>query len=145
MTTPIYSFAVITPPPATLGPGETAIRITESTSTQNLHVAASVACTPGSDGNPVVAARVRVILPDGTPATDVNGNTVQTRFGVSVTPALLVQCTDLPTLQKCVLMTALGGDPGVLAPDPAVAANASIINRALSALSIQPVSVAALL
>ncbi|MDE2101224.1 MAG: hypothetical protein KGL39_28520 [Patescibacteria group bacterium] len=145
MSTPVYSFALITPPPPGLLLGETAIKITQSGSSENLHVAARIACSSGSDGNPVVTAFVRVILPTGAPALDANGVPCSTQFGVSATPALITQCTNLAELQKCVLMTALGGDSGALAVSASVAANASIINRALARLALQPVSVASLL
>lgn len=145
MSTPVYSFAVIPGTTPGLSNNETAIKITESGSTQNLHVAASVTTTAGSDGNPVVIARVRVIMPNGSPALDSNGNPVLTRYGISATPAIVTACTNMAGVEKAVLMVALGGACAPLVVDAATAARASIINRALTALALQPVSVASLL
>lgn len=140
-----YSVSLLSPQPSGLLAGETALKISQDTSSENLHVAASVKVLPGSDGNPVVLASVRVILPDGSPAQDPNGNTCATQYGISVTPAVLAECTNLTTVQKCILMVALGLPFAPLTVDATVASNASIINRALAALANAPVNVASLL
>lgn len=138
------SYAVISPQPAGLQPGETAVTLDTGD-----HVAVSAVCgVQDGSGNVSVTAAARVINADATGKLDANGKAITSGFSHSTNPTEEASVGGIAGVQKCVLLAVLGESTAPLWQDPihaTVLQNASIRTAIASAAHAGPVNTASLL